>query len=49
MRRCTQLPPIARQSVQPAISSGNSVTLTLSMCEHTALTAANPPINIVAL
>jgi len=26
MRRCTQVPPTARQSLQPAISSGNAVT-----------------------
>jgi hypothetical protein len=32
MRRCTQVPPIARQSWQPAITSGSSVSVMLAVC-----------------
>src|SRR5947207_38741 len=39
MRRCTQLPPIFRQSSQPGIDVGSSVTSTWPRCVHWALTA----------
>jgi phosphatidylinositol alpha-mannosyltransferase len=41
IRRCTQEPPLARQSSQPAIRAGSSVTTTLSRCVHGELMA--PP------
>src|SRR3954451_1413823 len=34
IRRCTHCPPIRRQSSQPGISSGRSVTSIMSRCEH---------------
>jgi hypothetical protein len=36
MRRCTHRPPIFRQSSQPGISAGSSVTVIESRCEQLA-------------
>jgi hypothetical protein len=37
IRRCTHVPPIARQSSQPAIVGGSSVMVMLSVCVQVGL------------